>query len=299
MAWPGCAPIQPMKQLPLTLPTTAKNGVVLDVLFVRFPADDPQLNKIVWEEIDELHFPAEVRRRLERNGLRAGVIAGPLPLSLENLIQLQDKPQEHADEEPKEIDVEKQPAVKQRQLRLTAGRRSNILTLGETERVPEMSLLMLDDEGQVKGRTYRQVLGMFAARAFPGGDGGARLELIPELEHGTPQKRFVPGDGMFHVEFGPPHEVLNELKLSANLAPGQFVVVGADANRSGSLGYRFFTEERGAAPLRKMLLIRLAQADFDDRFSNQPSDEVAAELKPIDLKVTTHENAPDRDRVKK
>ena len=47
-----------------------------------------------------------------------------------------------------------------------------------------MSLLMLGVDGQPKGRTYRDVMGLFATRAFLNGDGGARIELIPELEHG-------------------------------------------------------------------------------------------------------------------
>ena len=65
----GCAHLEPLSQAQLTTPTTPKNGVVLDMLFVRFPAGDPVVNDEVWQEIDELRLPPDERRRLEANGL--------------------------------------------------------------------------------------------------------------------------------------------------------------------------------------------------------------------------------------
>jgi len=291
----GCTQIAPIKKLPLSVPSLAKNSVVLDVLFVRFPAGDAELNGPVWQEIDELHFSNDARRRLASNGLRAGVISGPLPLKIEALLKLTDKPTAEP-EEGREIEVEHTPVVKQRQLRVQAGRRSNIITMGETERVPEMSLLLRGDDGQVKGRTFRDVMGLFALRAFPQGDGGVRLEFLPELEHGAAQKRFVPGDGMFKVEFGPPHEVIEDLKLSAVLTTGQFLAVTCVPERSGSLGYRFFTEEKGDAAMQKMLLIRLVHCEIDDRFNDtvSPTDAIADDgddVKTGVLDVQTHENS--------
>ncbi|MCE9607944.1 MAG: hypothetical protein K8U03_23920 [Planctomycetia bacterium] len=280
-----------MKKLPLSMPTLAKNSVVLDVLFVRFPVGDADLNGPVWQEIDELHFTADARRRMESNGFRAGVISGPLPLKIEGLLKLSDKPSNEPDGGRK-VDVERTSAVKQRQLRVRAGRRSNLITMGESERVPEMSLLLRGDDGQVKGRTYREVMGLFATRAYPQGDGGVRIDLVPELEHGTAQKRFVPGDGMFKVEFGPPHEVLEDLKLSAVLTPGQFLAVTCVPSRSGSLGYRFFTETKGDAAMQKLLLVRFLHSEIDNRFNDTPAAvEGDEEVKTVDLDAVTHENS--------
>lgn len=287
----------PLQKLPLSVPALAKNSVVLDVLFVRFPSGDADMNGPAWQEIDELHFSADARRRLASNGLRAGVISGPLPGQIESLLKLTDKPSTEQDPGRK-VDVEHTPAVKQRQLRVQAGRRSNLIMMGESERVPELSLLLRGDDGQVKGRTFRDVMGLLALRSFPQGDGGVRLEFVPELEHGSAQKRFVPGDGMFKVEFGPPHEVIDDLKLSAVLTTGQFLAVTCVPERSGSLGYRFFTEAKGDAAMQKMLLIRLVHCEIDDRFSDAPSsatEPVAGttdEPKKIgNLSVETHENS--------
>ena len=141
--------------------------------------------------------------------------------------------------------------------------------MGERQRRDELSVLLRTDDDRVRGRTYRQVMGLFAAKAFPQGDGGIRLELTPELEHGDAQKRFTPGEGMFKVEFGPPHEVLDQLRSTSQLAPGQILAVTTFPKRPGTLGHHFFTENDGDATMQKMLLVRLAQCEYDDRFERR------------------------------
>jgi hypothetical protein len=82
---------------------------------------------------------------------------------------------------------------------------------------------------------------------------------------------------MFKVEFGPPHEVIERLRWTARLAPGQMLVVSALPERIGSLGYQFFTERDGDTTVQKMLLVRLTQCEYDDRFAEgtatTPADE--------------------------
>lgn len=266
----GCAPVMPVGKPPLALPSLPPGGVVLDVFFVRFPAGDPELTGAVWAEIDELHFAPEVRRRLEANGFRAGVIGGSLPAALERQMQLTDKPATNADG-PKAVDLDARAATSRRQLRIRGGKRSTLVVLGERERKDELSVLLRGDDGTVRGRTYKHVLGSFVSRAFPQGDGGVRLELTPELEHGAPQQRYVPGDGMFRFEFGSPREVLDELKLTAQLTPGQILAVTALPDRPGTLGHQFFTEAEAETTVQKMLLVRLLHTDADDRFdAGQP-----------------------------
>ena len=51
----------------------------MEIIWARFPADDPQLNDDAWREIDETQIEPAVRRELANNGFRAGVIGGTLP----------------------------------------------------------------------------------------------------------------------------------------------------------------------------------------------------------------------------
>lgn len=276
----GCTPLSVVPQSAFAPPGFSKNGIVLDVLYVRFPPGDTAMNETVWQEIDELHFPPDVRIRLEANGLRAGIISGSLPIELEKRLELKEKPT--PDEGPKSVDLERPTTIRRRQLHVRNGKKSNILVLGERERRPELSALLRTDDGRVEGKTYRHVLGLFAARAFPEGDGTVRLEMTPEIEHGEPQKRFVPGDGMFRIEFGPPHEVLAALRSSARLGPGQMLVLSTYPKKAGSLGYQFFTEVDDDVVTQKMLLIRLARTDYDDRFDDaaSPREEDAKVVEP-------------------
>jgi len=82
------------------------------------------------------------------------------------------------------------------------------------------------------------------------------------------------------------------LKLSTVLTTGQFLAVTCVTERPGSLGHRFFTEEKGDAAMQKMLLIRLVHCEVDDRFNSesgvtQPIDDA----KSLDLRAETHENS--------
>jgi hypothetical protein len=261
----GCTPLAVTPKPPTAPTKMAKNGVVLDVLFVRFPLGEADLNETVWQEIDELNFAPDVRRRLESNGFRAGLISGAIPHVLEKRLNLHEKIV--ADDGPKTVDIDATPTAKQKQMHVLGGRRANILVMGEKERRRELAVLLRSDDGRVEGKTYHDVLGLFALRAHPLGDGGVRLDLVPELEHGESQKRFVPGDGMFRVEFGPPHEVIDALRCAARLAPGQILAVSTRSAKPGTLGYQFFTEADGESTMQKMLLVRLAHCEFDDRFS--------------------------------
>jgi len=73
--------------------------------------------------------------------------------------------------------------------------------------------------------------------------------------------------------------------------------VGAVPSRPGSLGHRFFTEEKGDVPMHKLLLIRLAQSELDDRFSEVDAGDGSKErLKTLDVSVNTHENSPAKSR---
>src|SRR5262249_3925319 len=80
----GCArwvatPIRPAR-LPPVRPSP--DSVALDVAFVRLPAADLEAYDKIWTLADERALPAELRRDLATNGLRAGVLGHELPAPL-------------------------------------------------------------------------------------------------------------------------------------------------------------------------------------------------------------------------
>lgn len=250
---------------PLTPLVTAPETVHLDVVFLNYPEGDAEINRDLWQRIDEQQIPVALRSRLQANGLRIGVIDSQLPEGLEKRLQLTDKPLQ-TETQLVADQLESDSPVRQRSLQIRAGRRANVICTGEHQKHAEMSILVRGENGEVTGKTYRKVSGMFAARAYPEGDGRVRLDLTPEIEHGDPQRRFDQSEGMLRVDFGPAHERFEPLRMEVVLSPGQMVVVGAAPGRPGSLGYRLFSEAVQDRKLQKLLIVRVARTGYEDSF---------------------------------
>jgi len=62
-----------------------------------------------------------------------------------------------------------------------------------------------------------------------------------------------------------PRRTFDEMGISATLSPGSMLVLGSLANRPGSLGHHFFTEETDQLE-QKLLLVRLSQTQHDELF---------------------------------
>ena len=253
---------------PLAPLVSAPDSVHLEIVFVRYLAGDATLDTDLWARVDEQQLPYETRLRLNENGFRVGVIDSQLPPEVEKRLRLTDRPQE-TETRLKADDLENESPVKQRSLQVRAGRPTKIICTGEQQKHAEMSVLIRGANNEVTGKTYRKAAGLFAARAWPEGDGRVRLELVPELEHGEPQRRYDPSDGMLRVDFGPPKEKYELLTIDAKLAPGQMILVAAIPGKVGSLGYQYFTEPDNDRKQQKLLLVRVAGTSHDDSFTSE------------------------------
>jgi hypothetical protein len=276
----GCARLRTHGKSPLAPLAALPDCVQIEKYSVRYANADPALNDEMWAEIDEQFLPVELRARLAANGFRAGVIGVNFPPAL--LKVLQDNPApvtpesaEH--DEPdlntvvttKPIDLLNDPKVRRGFLQNRAGHTSRILSLGERARIPQLAVLVHDDSGHVTGRTYEKVLGLFSLVSQPEHDGRVRLEIEPELEYGEPVQRYTAGDGMFRFEYRPESKVFNELKITAQLLPGQTLVIAGRADLPGSLGNHFCTERATGQPTeQKLLLLRLMHSPGDDSFNS-------------------------------
>ncbi len=252
----GKSPLMPARMSP--------DSVVLEMFFVRFPFGDPAVNEKLWEEIDEQQFAPELRERLAKNGFRAGLLSGQMPIELSKLLQLSDKPAPTGEiEEAKIEDLESQPRVVRRHLQLRAGQRSEIIASGVYGQLP----VLMCESGQLCGQTYNQAQGVFAVKSFPQPDGRVRLELAPELQYDQPRQRWVGNQGMLRLETGRPKRAFDDMVLAADLAPGAILVVSSLSNRPGSLGHHFFTENDGGRLEQKLLIVRLSQTQHDGLFN--------------------------------
>ncbi len=227
-------------------------------------------NGALWDQIDEQSFSPETRRELSDSGIRAGLVGSHVPVEMARLLTLTDEPRKPAQENT--VDLEVEPAVTMRMLAVRAGQRSEIVASNVYDRLP----LLTREAGQVVGHTYAKAEGRLALRAVPQHDGRVQIELLPELHYGEQQQRWNAADGVIRLEAARPKRVFEQLKLKADIAPGQMLVLTCRPDRSGSLGHHFFTEPKTDGLLQKMLIIRLVQAGSDRSFAEQHS--TSAEL---------------------
>lgn len=258
----GCRTPNTAGSSPLASPQMSPDSVVLECFFVRFPFGDPEVNGQLWQEVDEQHFPAELRRRLIRNGFRVGLVGGQPPVILSKLLELKDKPPRAGDANQVNVaDLDSEPRVVRRHLPVHTGRRKEIVTSG----VHDQWTVLIREEDQLCGQTYSNAQGVLAVQTFPQGDGRVRVELVPELHHGRPRQRWVGEQGMLRLEAGRPRRVFDEMAISATLAPGSMLLITSLPDRPGSLGHHFLTEGDGHLQ-QKLLVVCLVQTQHDDLF---------------------------------
>ena len=257
----GTSILQPARMAP--------GSAVVEVFSVRLPPDEHDLDSRIWEEVDEQQFPIEVRRKLEKNGFRVGVLAGQIPPLLSKLLELKGKP--HAGGEVQQIqiaDLAKPSRVSMQHLQTSAGQRYEIAASGVIAKMP----VLVSEPGELHGVTYEQAQGIFALHVTPQNDGRVELELVPEIHHGENHQRWVGDQTIFRLEPGRPKRAFEELKLTAVLGPGAILLLGPQPNRQGSLGHYFFLESNGRDDRldQKLILIRLCQTQHDDLISPGP-----------------------------
>jgi hypothetical protein len=239
------------------------DSCVLEVCFARLPFGDPEVNQQLWQEVDEQHFPAELRQRLAQNGFRVGLLDGQVPAVLSRLLEMKDTspPTGGSNQvDPAKLDSGAPPV--RWHLEIRAGQPKMIVTSGVYDQLP----VLICEPGQLGGQTYSQAQAVLAVKTFPQSDGRVRVELVPELQHGELRQRWVGQEGMWRLEAGRQQRVFEEMAFSATLSPGCMLLVSSLPDRPGSLGHHFFTEDNGKLE-QKLLVLRLAQTQHEGLFS--------------------------------
>ena len=264
----GCNPLR--KRVPDLLPLKplrmTPESVVLDMFFVRFPLGDPEINGPFWNEIDEQKLTPKSRQLLADNGFRAGVISGPLPVRLSQLLQLNGKTQ-ITDLQVNTIpiqDLEKNPTITRSHLQLRNGRRGEIETQKSQAELPAM---FRDADGKLSGQTLYDAQPKFAVHTKNLPDGRVQIRLTPEIEYGQMHREFRMGsNGIAKFDFGRDRKSYDELEITTELGLGDFLVLSSLPIREGSIGSHFFTEKSTDEASQKLLIIRLSQTQHDDQF---------------------------------
>jgi hypothetical protein len=248
----------------------AARTIHLEVLFVRCDEHDQLLREELWTFVDEQSLGDPLRRSLNANGIRAGIVTGHLPPHLAERFA--------AAEEPSGDVVGVDPMLARRLLQLLPGRRSELVTASHLE-----SLVLLEQcAGEIRGATYHDATPQLALEARTAADGRVRLEAVPEIKHGPIEKSWAGEDGMFRLETGQRKHRMDHLGVDVTLPPGGLLVLGCAGDAAASVGDGLFRDHgRGDRTTVRLLAIRPLARGVDPAFApvdsaGEPPDESAS-----------------------
>ncbi len=237
----------------------AADSIVLEVMFVHIAPHHNQADSRLWNDLDETHLPIDLRRILDANGLRCGLIGGSLPESLEQLIE--------ADRNTTDVDqrsgkVLSQSGSRIQRMQFRSGQPGRIVV---SPTVHEQLSVLLTEGDYTEGKTYQHAQCLLGLRSYPLGDGRVRLEMAPEIHHGQARTQFIGQDGSWLLKSDREIERFDQLEIDHMLAPGQSLVLSSSPKSHG-IGNSFFNDTMAPTETTIVVLIRLAQTQRDDLF---------------------------------
>lgn len=242
-------------------PRAAARTLLIELLFVRCPANDTELHAELWRYVDEQFLDAGTRGRLAANGLRVGIVTGQLPAEIATRLSGTTA----ADDATGSCPLSTESIVSRRQLRLLPGRRSEIVTASSR---PELLLLEQSPDG-VSGGTYRDASPLLAIVARPAADGRVTIEAVPEIRHGPVEKSWVGEDGMFRLESGQKRHRLEHLGFTATLPADAMLLVGHAGDETATVGDRLLRDhDRTDGNGLRLMAIRPLAATLDPLFAS-------------------------------
>lgn len=245
----------------LNAATGSPEAVTLEIYWVALPNDDDLGADGLWRRLQENRLPADLRRRLGRNGLRAGVLSGALPDAVHAMLNPTGG---EGDDYTQSSTVLQQSGVWRSTRQLRPGGQ---LELKASEPQPSAPLLLADGEDLV-GQTLAGAQAFYRVEAHVEPDGRSRLVVTPLVRHGTAKPRWTPDETGTIAMTAPSRDaqVFEDLAMQLPLAAGEALVVtslpGADARLGGYL-HKVVGERAG----RKALVLRVVQSPRVDDFS--------------------------------
>lgn len=218
----------------------------LDTAVISRPVGDKVVDGSLWAVADEQSaVPPDLRRGLEANGFRVGIVTGELP---GDVVEAFHPPPPQVDAQWVHIaipDGEQAPQV-----------------LGEAV---DSVTLFLTHEGKVDGRDYRAALARLLLTPRQVGLHDVEVRIVPEIQHGARQRTIGALEGAgsfapqeFAIKEAQQAELLRELTAHITLKPGQTLVIGCRPAQVRTLGAFLFLqpEPKSDRMLQKVLLIQ-------------------------------------------
>lgn len=243
---------------------SSPDSVSLEVMQARVSADQSDQLRAIWSNADETRLDADVRARLAADGFRAGVISQAIPQELSKLLLL-----ESQSTDPNAEQVITAQAARQRVSRQTLHlKRHEESQVVASELRQQLSLLFSHDGG-ARGKTYRTVQPVYSLSGHATDGQRVIVQLTPELHHGEVRDRYTGdhGIGMIIKRPSRDREVFDQLRLSAELEPGELLILGTSGEAHSTLGHAFHHTESSGKEEVKLVVIRAGEVPPSQLFA--------------------------------
>ena len=222
-----------MNRIPLLSHTPEPGTAALKIVLIERPAGGEEINREVWQRIDELIVPFETRLVLEATGLRVGIASESTPGSLRKLI---DDPRTGRGHRFRTFSLDK-PAP--------------LLVSGV---VPHAAFPMPSGEDRTIKFARDDVALGFEVTVRDGPDGKVLVKLVPHAKFRDPGH--LPLDGG-ERDVGTDH--FPAAGFEVPLAPTEFLVLGTEFYREGTFGHAALIGTADDRPVQRLLVLRAGQ----------------------------------------
>jgi hypothetical protein len=249
-----------MNRIPLLRSTPDPDAAALKYVLIERPAGGPEINRQVWDRIDELVLPFETQSILQEAGLRVGVASESTPGPLRKMI---DDPRTGRGYRFRTFSLDK-PAP-----------------LLVSDVLPHAAFTIPSgDDGTTKFARDEAALG-FEVTVRDGPDGKVLVKLVPHARYRDPGHLVPTADGERDV--GTEHFPAAGFEVA--LSPTEFLVVGTDSYREGTFGHAALTGPRDDRQVQRLLVLRAGRTRAE-REGPLPDNNSQAVAPPIASQVT-------------
>ena len=223
---------------------TGPDVVQMDVALLERPVGDPYVNHGLWASADEQVVALERKAVLEDNGLRVGQIGGITPAQLQALL------------------TSDKSCANARQHHFRAGATKE-LDVGP--KLPACRFQLRQDSHTLPVELEQAACTLQIQPSLTK-DGRTRLLFTPVIRHGEPKLTFGPSADRARWDLLEQRttETYTSLAWEVTLAPNEYVIIGARADRPHTLGQRFFVRDDEPVPVQRLLVIRTNRAPVAD-----------------------------------
>jgi hypothetical protein len=230
-------PAGPQGGITLSPVVPPREGIELQIAWVRRPVADPSLGDSLWSRLNQISCSDILRRdRLLQAGIRYGIAGTRPPEALTALIDQDYETLSHRDT------YFKHPTVQ-------SGWETVLVTWEYADGCS------VEIDGEI--RELQNVRCVMRIRAETTQEGWATLTFLPEIHHGASIGRFIAGDRDYSLQDAQEVIPLYDYEFTVDLNVGESVVVGPAAGPLPSLGSHFFHGGADDYPSQALLIVQL------------------------------------------